>query len=232
MTPTLLLRPFFNAPSIYFIFFFSFVYHFGKKRQVILSFTNNITLARQLKLGNNKAYDFLMETYYKSLCNYAYTLINDKGKAEDIVQNVFVKVWVNRKNINPYYIIKNYLYKSVYNEFIDQYRKSKPVIYLEKKYLEALDLVVENEHENLTDLIKLVNEEIKNLPPKCRQIFILNKKDGLTQTEISEYLNISIKTVEGHITRAFKVLSGKLDSKVDPILFLLFDFKHQVAKLS
>lgn len=196
-----------------------------------MNFTKNLTLSQQLKLGNNKAYDYLMETYYKSLCGYAFTLTNDKGKAEDIVQNVYVKVWVNRKNINTQYIIKSYLYKSVYNEFIDQFRKNKPVIYLEKKYLEALDLVVENEHENLQDLIKLVNEEIKNLPPKCRQIFILNKKDGLTHTEISEYLNISIKTVEGHITRAFKVLAGKLDSKVEPILFLLFGFKNEMAKL-
>ncbi|WP_308991099.1 RNA polymerase sigma-70 factor [Mariniflexile litorale] len=196
-----------------------------------MDFNNNLTLATQLKLGNTKAYDFLMETYYKSLCRYAFTLTHDKGKAEDIVQNVFVKVWMNKKNINSHFIIKNYVYKSVYNQFIDQFRKNKPVIYLEKKYLEALDLVVENDYEDLNELTQLVNKEIMNLPPKCREIFILNKKDGLTHIEISEYLNISIKTVEGHMTRAFKVLADKLNPQIDAILFLLYDFKKEMNQV-
>ncbi|MFI1773435.1 RNA polymerase sigma factor [Thalassobellus citreus] len=196
-----------------------------------MNFSENLTLAQQLKLGNTKAYDFLMTTYYKNLCIYAFTLTNNKAKAEDVVQNVFVKIWVNRKNINTHFDIKNYVYKSVYNEFVDQFRKNKPVIYLEKKYLEALDLVVENEYENLNELIKLVNEEIKNLPPKCRQIFILNKKDGLTHTEISEHLNISIKTIEGHMTRAFKVLADNLSPKVEAILFLLYDFNNEMQEI-
>ena len=106
------------------------------------------------------------------------------------------------------------MYKSVYNEFIDQYRKNKPVIYLEKKYFEAIDLVVDIEPEELEGLIKLMNAEIENLPSKCREIFLMNKKEGLTHTEISEYLNISIKTVEGHITRAFKILTEKLGTKM------------------
>ena len=190
-----------------------------------MNFEKNFFLAEQLRLGNSKAYDFLMGSLYKSLCSYAYALTNDHEKSEDVVQNVFVEIWINRKKINPNFSIKNYLYKSVYNEFIDQYRKNKPVIYLEKKYLEALDLVVEKEQENLDELIKFVDIEINNLPSKCKRIFLLNKKNGLTHVEISEYLNISIKTVEGHMTRAFKILKNKLEDKIKTIFFLLFDFK-------
>jgi RNA polymerase sigma-70 factor (ECF subfamily) len=72
-------------------------------------------------------------------------------------------------------------------------------------------LVVEKEQNNLNELIKLVDIEINNLPPKCRCIFLLNKKNGLTHVEISEYLDISLKTVEGHVTRAFKILVNKLE---------------------
>ena len=172
-----------------------------------------------------------MDSMYNKLCAYAYTLIRDHGNAEDIVQNVFVEVWTNRKNIDPNLSLTNYLYRSVYNGFIDQYRKNKPVIYLEKKYLEAMDLVVQNEQENLDELIKLVHLEIDRLPSKCKQIFLLNKKEGLTHIEISEYLDISLKTVEGHITRAFKILGEKLGEKTKPIFFLLFDFRNQLGTI-
>ena len=187
-----------------------------------LDFNDNLFLAEQMKRGNSKAYDFLMNSFYQKLCGYAYTLSHDRAAAEDIVQNVFVTVWSNKKNINTSFSIKSYLYKSVYNEFINQYRKNKPVFFLEKKYLESVDLVVENTYENLDELLQLMDKEINELPPKCRKIFLLNKKEGLTHTEISEHLNISIKTIEGHMTRAFKILRNKLHTKVKTIFFLLF----------
>lgn len=192
----------------------------------ILNFSDNFYLAKELKLGKEEAYNFLMEFFYDKLCTYAYTLIKSHNKAEDIVQNVLVDVWINRKQINPELSIKSYLYKSVYNEFINQYRKNKPIIYLEKKYFEALDLVVESEYDNIDALIKKVDKAIDNLPSKCKHIFLLNKKEGLTHTEIAEYLNVSIKTIEGHMTRAFKILNEKLGSKMDAIFFLLFDYKN------
>jgi RNA polymerase sigma-70 factor (ECF subfamily) len=64
--------------------------------------------------------------------------------------------------------------------------------------------VVENSDENLDQLLQLVDKEIRDLPPKCREIFLLNKKEGLTHIEISEHLNISIKTIEGHMTEPLK----------------------------
>jgi len=192
----------------------------------------NQQLAKRLILGDCKAYDFLMDFYYQKLCAYAQSLCHDHAMAQDIVQNVFVTVWTNRKNIKPKLSIKSYLYKSVYNEFINQYRKNKPVIYLEKKYFEAIDLVADIEQEELQELIGLMNAEIDNLPTKCREIFLMNKKEGLTHTEISEYLDISTKTVEGHITRAFKILTEKLGTKVEAVLFLLFNVKKQKGRPS
>lgn len=195
-------------------------------------FDNSSLLARQLISGNSKAYDFLMDSYYKNLCAYAFTLTKDHADAEDIVQNVFVEIWINRKKINPDLSLKSYMYRSVYNGFIDHYRKNKPVIYLEKKYFEAIDLVIEDEREDISELIKIVNREIENLPSKCKKIFLLNKKEGLTHIEISQLLDISIKTVEGHMTRAFKRLGEKLGVKVEHILFLLFDFRNHIDRRS
>ncbi len=194
-----------------------------------MKYTDDLLLSKRLSSGDSKAYDYLMDKHYQNLCTYAYTLIDDEDKAKDIVQNVFVKLWINRKKIDPKYAIKNFLYKSVYNEFIDQYRKKKPVIYLEKRYLEAIDLVIENDENNFDELIDLVNKEIDNLPNKCKKVFLLNKKEGLTHTEISEHLGISIKTIEGHMTRAFKILEERLGPKTKTILFILFDFKNLMS---
>ena len=70
-----------------------------------------------------------------------------------------------------------------------------------------------------------MNTEINNLPPKCQKVFILSKKEGLTNIEISEHLNISIKTVEAQITKAFGILRERLGKKYDMLLFIFFGRK-------
>ncbi|WP_405383073.1 RNA polymerase sigma factor [Maribacter sp. LLG6340-A2] len=182
----------------------------------------DLEFGRKLKSGNVKAYEQLIDLYYQQMCGYAYTLIHDHTEAEDIVQNVFVKLWEKRAKIKPELSIKSLLYKSIYNEFIDSYRKNKAVTKLELKYIEVLSDYVENQPENLEIKIKKVYEVIEKLPPKCKEVFLLNKKEGLSHTEISEYLQISIKAVEWHITKAFKQLRKNLNQDIDTILFLLF----------
>ena len=179
----------------------------------------------KLKKGDYNAYTLLMNNYYKNLCGYANLFTKDPSKSEDIVQNVFVKLWVYRKKVDSNIPIKRYLHKSVYNEFIDQYRKNKSVISLEEKHLKAINTVIDNNSFDIEKLMTRVNDEIEKLPEKCKRVFILNKKEGLTHDEIAEYLQISIKTVEGHITRAFKILNQKLGKKIKSILIILFDFK-------
>jgi len=179
----------------------------------------------KLKKGDYNAYTLLMNNYYKNLCGYANLFTKDPSKSEDIVQNVFVKLWVYRKKVDSNIPIKRYLQKSVYNEFIDQYRKNKSVISMEEKHLKAINTIIDDDSLNIEKLMVRVNKEIEKLPEKCKRVFILNKKEGLTHNEIAEYLQISKKTVEGHITRAFKILNRKLGNEIKSILFILLDFK-------
>lgn len=82
---------------------------------------------------------------------------------------------------------------------------------LHQKYVESVTDISEHTDDNeLERLIAIVNREINNLPPKCQSVFLLSKKEGLTNYEISEYLNISVKTVEAQITKAFSILKRKL----------------------
>jgi RNA polymerase sigma-70 factor (family 1) len=178
------------------------------------TFTETPMLIESLKKGDSKAYTFLVDTYYNKLCVYAFGLTHDKDSAEDIVQNVLIRFWKKREKLKPDFSITSFLYKSVYNEFIDQYRKQKPVFPLEKKHIDALTTVTEDEDkQTLEQMIHLLKQEIQNLPPKCKEIFILSKQEGLTNIEIAEYKNVSVKAVEFHITKGFSILRESLIAK-------------------
>lgn len=186
------------------------------------NYSNDLDLIAALKKGESKSYSFLVDSYHHRLCVYAYGLTNDLSQSEDIVQNVFISIWKQRLNLKDDFSVKNYLYRSVYNEFIDQYRKKRAVVALEKKYIDALSTIVEEDETSLDKLMALVKQEIENLPPKCKQTFILSKQEGLSNIEIAEYLNISIKSVEAHITKAFSILRKTVGEKINGLLFLLF----------
>lgn len=193
------------------------------------SLHDNVTLIEHLKKGEEKAYLFLLDKYHRRLHAYALTLIGDYAMAQDIVQNVFLNTWHFRKKLNTKFSIQSFLYKSVYNEFVNNYQKNQSMMLLQRKYLESLNEILENTNEAaLNRMIALVNEEIQNLPPKCQKVFTLSKKEGLTNNEISEYLNVSIKTVEAQITKAFSILRNKLGNKFETILFLVFGMNNRI----
>ncbi|WP_343330743.1 RNA polymerase sigma-70 factor [Polaribacter staleyi] len=191
-----------------------------------MDFKDNTLLILSLKKGNKKAFSYLIDTYHHSLCVYANSLINNHIQADDVVQNVFVKLWEKRKSINESYSLKSFLYKAVYNEFIDQYRKTQSVLRIEKVYVDYINTIIDSgSEEDNEKLISLVNDSIQQLPPKCKQIFELSKSEGLSNIEISEYLNVSIKTVEFHITNAFSIIRKKIKNKTSAVFFMFFDFK-------
>lgn len=103
---------------------------------------------------------------------------------------------------------------------------------LQMKYYEFLyEEVEKTDEKNLEKLVNLINKEIDKLPPKCKQIFSLSKKEGLTNVEISEYLNISIKTVEVQITIAYNKLRDKLGDKLELLLLMFFPSRQNLSSL-
>jgi RNA polymerase sigma-70 factor (ECF subfamily) len=97
---------------------------------------------------------------------------------------------------------------------VNQYQHNKTHKILHRKYIESLQRVVASSEDlNNKQTIELINIEIENLPTKCREIFKMSKKEGLSNIEIAEYLKISTKTVESHITSAYKRLRAILLKK-------------------
>lgn len=188
-----------------------------------MDFDDNVVLMEGLINGEENAYKFLLNKFHRKLNAYALTLVNDHSMAEDIVQNVFLKTWKNRNRLNPEFSIQSFLYKSVYNEFINSYQQNKAMMLLQQKYVESMKHIVETtDEESIERMLAIINKEIQNLPTKCQQVFILSKKEGLTNIEIAEHLDVSIKTVEAQISKAFKILKEKLKDNYNMMLFLLF----------
>ncbi|PBI84753.1 ECF RNA polymerase sigma factor SigW [Flavobacterium sp. ACN2] len=191
-------------------------------------YSDNTILIESLQNGDESAYTYLIDTYHHKLCVYANSLVKNVYSAEDIVQNVFIKVWEQRTRLKVDHSLKSFLYKLVYNEFIDLYRKNQSLFSLEKSYYDALNgIVPEEDSESFQRVLNAVNKEIQNLPPKCKEVFILSKKEGLTNIEIAEHLDVSIKTVEAQITKAFSILRTSLEERVKSVLFLLFSAKKK-----
>lgn len=169
-------------------------------------------LIEQLKEGNNDAYRYLFNLYYRDLCNYMTAVSGNPRMAEDIAQQAFIKLWDNKDKLEVQESkLKKYLFKIAYNQFIDSKRKRKKEFELlenlkQQAYLE----LVETDAVLFEERLKKVEEEIENLPEQCKKVFIMNKKEGLKYKEISEKLHISIKTVEVHMTKALKRLRAQL----------------------
>lgn len=187
-------------------------------------YNDNAKLIELLKNGNEDAYTYLVTFYHKPLFVYALSLNNDKISAEDLIQNVFLKIWEHRKRLNPQYSIKSFLYKTTYNEFINQYHKKRKISILERAYVEALDEIIDDGNaELLEQKINLVTKGIAKLPRKCKKTFLLSKKEGLSNIEIAEHLDISIRTVETQLSKAYKLLREQIGSQLKTILFFMFN---------
>jgi len=186
----------------------------------------------RLRKGEEDAFKHLIDRYHHRLYVYANSLIKDKYQAEDIVQNVFIRTWENRHRLKANLALKGFLYKSVHNEFIDQYRKKRATNVLEKKYFEELDKYGEKDEAFFEKLLSLVYHEIQNLPPKCRKIFLMSKQQGFSNLEIAEHLDLSIKTIEYHITKAFSLLRKKTNCHLQskPVLIHPFSESTRLSK--
>lgn len=193
-----------------------------------MNYSNEHKLLEHLKNGEEKAFVYLVDTYNQRLFGYALTLSHNEEMAQDIIQNVFLKTWAKRKKITINTSLQNYLFRLVHNEFINLYNQNRSRVLLEHKYFESLERITDNYDEKLLKrAIKKITLEIQNLPPKCKEVFILSRKEGLTNIEISEYLNVSIKTVEAHITKAYSIMRKNLKDNFDAILFMLFGLPVQ-----
>ncbi|MDQ8052623.1 MAG: RNA polymerase sigma-70 factor [Pedobacter sp.] len=175
----------------------------------------------QIKNGNKAAFDEVFLTHFKNLHAYAYHTVKDRDEAEEIVQNVFVRIWTKREQLKVDGFLKPFLYRSVHNECLNYIKHQKVRANLTVHYADAaLHTGNLNGEIMATELERHIHSAIASLPEKCREVFQLSRFEQLKYQEIAETLNISIKTVENQMGKALKILRVKM---VD-FLILVFLF--------
>lgn len=163
--------------------------------------------------GNQKKFRQLMEYTADELLIFAMGFLRNKEVAEEIVSDVYVKIWNNRKDIVSIRNLKPYLLISVKNACLSHLRKTKneKIVFLDE-YKDFHFIAVEGPHDDHIDkeLLKQIHKAIDNLPPKCKLAFTLAKINGLKHQEIAEVMDVSKKTVNNHLVSAIKKISEAL----------------------
>ena len=170
------------------------------------------------KLDKNR-FKEVFKKYYNPLCNFASTIVNDHKMAQDVVQDVFTKLWDKRDKLSIESNEKGYLFQAVKNRSLEVLRKQKN----DQKISTAdyKDLYVDgseiDEQARKYMLKEFLYKSIGQLPPKCQEIFMMNKVNGLTYSEIAIDLDISVKTVENQIGKAYRKLRELMEGRLSEI---------------
>ena len=179
----------------------------------------NITseLLIRLREGDVLAFDKIYELYSHKLFSFVFGILKNDAEAEDIVQEVFIKIWESRNKLGDYKLLNAYIFTIAYNNSIDLIRKRIN----NSKYLDHLknsSIVQENSLEiseiDFDELSHLAKKLIMKLPERQKQVFQLHREKGLSYSEIAEQLGISKNTVENHMTKALKYLRQNMDNSL------------------
>ena len=168
---------------------------------------------RKIRKGDIASFEALFHTYYSGLCGYAESLLGMKEVAEEVVQDVFYNIWKNRETLRIRYSLQSYLYRSAYNNSMMYLRKMRREHFMEdlSPAEPRTDAPDPSQIIQLNEVSDLIIQTMDKLPERTREIFRLNRQEGLKYREIAQKLSISEKTVEANMGRALKALRNSLE---------------------
>lgn len=178
----------------------------------------------RIRAGDEAAFEKAFRIYAKPLHAYGYTLLNNSHIAEEMIQDLFLKIWEQRGVLQIHTSLKAYLYRSLHNDCMNHLRHVKV-----KKSYEATvnkDGPGVKQHQPINRLeVKEIQQKLSSglskLPEACRTVFHLSRFEHLTYKEIASQLGISVKTVENQMGKAFKILRVELKDYLVLLLLLI-----------
>lgn len=174
--------------------------------------------------GDMDSFKYFFDRYYNDLCNFVHIYLHDQALAEEIVQDIFVYFWENREKLQINTSVKAFLFSASKFKSLNLLRDTQN----QKKIVERIGKTEPfytqeqgSSYLDTDEFKKILDSGVEQLSPKCREIFLLSKREELSNREIAERLNISVKTVENQMTIALKKLREYLIPYREKI-FILF----------
>lgn len=172
---------------------------------------------QSVRQGDSTAFEALFLTYYERLARFAYGYVKTRSAAEEVVQDVFLNIWSQRGRWAVQGALRTYLYAATRNRALNRLRRSQ----LEQRWADGVldndDVVAvvprspqANERVELAELDEAIRQAIDQLPPRCRETFVLSRQHHLSYEQIAQVMEISVKTVQEQIARALRSLRVSL----------------------
>jgi RNA polymerase sigma-70 factor (ECF subfamily) len=172
----------------------------------------DVVLIRRLQKRDEAAFETVFKTHYKGLHAYACSLLENSAVAEEVVQNIFYKLWERGETLSISGNIAAYLYSAVNNESLNQIKhlkvRAQHELFVKRQTREKTDTAAK--HIQVKELEGKLRSALNDLPEQCRTIFQLSRFEELRYREIADTLGISIKTVENQMGKALKIMRIKL----------------------
>jgi RNA polymerase sigma-70 factor (family 1) len=186
----------------------------------IISTYEERELIKRLIENDDAAFEKLYYHYVDRIYGFAYHYLKDNIEAEEVIQEVFTKIWENRHKINPDLSFNGYLLTTVKNTIFNENRKKVYHRAYISDVIQHLQSQKKDLEEEITynDLMGLINKTIESMPPKRQEIFRLCRIEGLSYKDVSNSLGIACKTVEAHMRLAIRDLKSVMSPILDKIL--------------
>jgi RNA polymerase sigma-70 factor, ECF subfamily len=179
-------------------------------------------LIARLRQGDESAFRDIYNFYWEQQYDLAYYKLGNRELAEELTQEVFTALWMNREQLDPARPVAPYLYGVMKNQVFNAYRK----IVSRNKLLQEMTLpeITNNtiDQLNYNEVNQVIHQHISLLPDKCREVFTLSRINGFNVQQIAEELNISPKTVNNHLVKALKIMRTGLKDYMPIIIYLTF----------
>ncbi len=164
--------------------------------------------------GDVEAYRMLFHRYYVVVMRFIWKLLKDRESAEDVAQNIFLKIWQGRNCLDSKRSIKNLLFTMAKNESINILKSTGMLTVRLEAEAESMITRGGYRADEILDAVELDRQVAKcvdSLPPQCRTVFLMSRYRNMSNDEIARCLNISKRTVESHISKALKELRKSLN---------------------
>jgi RNA polymerase sigma-70 factor (ECF subfamily) len=173
--------------------------------------TDPHALTARIRAGDASAFQTLFRTHYGELCSFVHTQVGSADIAEEIVQDVLLRVWHNRSRLDPQQSLRPYLYRAARNHAINHLKRRRLEEHWQQLSATASPAATSTDDAvRVHELSDAIGHAVAALPERCRLIFQMSRDQGLSYAEIAAVLGISVKTVETQMGRALKALRTSL----------------------